>query len=635
MTQSPPNIFALAALLGAAPMALLLFAFMPARRAVVTGAIGTWLFLPVVSLDLPGFPDYSKATAATAGILLGTLIFETNRLLAFRFRWFDLPMLIWSVCPIASSISNDLGIYDGLSAVFLQTTSWFLPYLVGRLYLTDVEGLRELGLGMIIGGLCLVPLCLFEFKQSPVLQTIIYGFGRWEGTRFGGYRPRIFFKNSLECGLWMNAVTLVAWWFWRAGVFKRQGGFEGGLIVAALVITAIACKTSGAILLFLGGTAALWISWRTRTKWAILGLLSLAPIYYVIRITDTWSGGQAVELARMFINEERAHSLQYRLDNEDLLIAKALHRPYFGWAGWGRNLVYDPVYNRQLSTIDGMWVIALGSYGIVGLASMATALLLPAVLFLRRFPVRQWDQPSLAPAAVIGVIVDLYLLDGLMNGMINVIYVIAAGGLANIVPSRIGPHVQTTSQSSNSSESLVTRYRSLGRALKNQGRFAEAKTAWFHALALLTQQANARPVTSSQAQQWCDCANDLAWFLVTVPDLAMRDPIRARSLALKAAEGCPECGTYWNTLGGVHYRAGDFSSAVAALTRSTTLAKGGTAFDHFFLAMAYMRLENQEQAKRSFAQAMLWMDQHQAGHSELLCLRDEARSLLFKVSQTH
>jgi len=627
-----PNFFAFMALIGMVPFTLFLFTIMPARRAVVTSAIGSWLFLPATGIHLPGIPDYGKSMAATAGILLGTLVFEPNRLMAFRLRWFDLPIILWSLCPFASSISNERGIYEGLAAVFLQTTTWFLPYLIGRLYLTDAESLRELVLGMIVGAVCLIPLCFYEIKMSPCLQQKVYGFGTWEGERYGGYRPRVFFSSSLELGLWMNAVTLVAWWLWRAGQLKNLGGLGGVVIVPALVITAIACKTTAAILLISAGVAALWICWKTKTKWALYGLLSIAPIYYTVRITDVWSGQDAVQLVRMFINEERAHSLEYRLDNEDLLITKALQRPFFGWDGWGLNLVYDE-NNRQLSIIDGMWVIALGPHGCVGLVLMATSLLLPGVLFLKRFPVTHWGHPSLVPATAIAVVVDLYMLDGLFNAMLNPIYIIAAGGLLNIAPARTGPQVQTTTGPTDSQEGLVVRYRSLGRSLKNQGRLAEAKTAWLHALKLSAEQPTVRSAVLARRQQWCDCANDLAWFLVNVPDLVVQDPALAISLALKAAELHPECSTYWNTLGAVHYRAGDFKSAVTALNRATALTRGGTAFDHFFLAMAHMRLENQEQAQHSFAQAMLWMEQHQAGHAELRRLRDEARSILFAVPE--
>ena len=568
MTNVTPNIFALIALFGIIPFTLVLFALLPARRAVATGAIAAWLLLPSISINLPGLPDYDKAKAATAGILLATLVFEPNRLLTFRLRWFDVPMLLWSLCPFVSSVANGLGAYDGLSAVVRQTTSWFLPYFIGRLYLSDVEGMRELGRGMIVGALCLIPLCLLELKLSPILQGMVYGFGSWEGERYGGYRPRVFFKSSLELGLWMHAATLVAWWFWRTGQFKRLGGLAGMAIVASLLITSIACKTTGSTILFLTGMAALWICWRTKTKWMLWGLLCVAPIYYAVRISDIWSGHSAVELVRLTLNEARAQSLEFRLDNEALLIAKALHQPFFGWGGWSRSFIFDE-WGRGLTVVDGMWMVTLGNYGCVGLVLMATALLLPAVRFLSRFPVERWADPSLAPVVPIAVIVDIYLLDGLVNGMLNVIYIIAAGGLVNIVPARTKPQVETAARSTNSREILVGQYQSLGRSLKDQGRFAEAKNAWLNALDLLNEESGIRPVLAAARRQWCDCANDLAWLLVNAPDPAVQDPAHAFSLALQAAEVLPECSTYWNTLGAVHYRAGDFKAALIALDRST------------------------------------------------------------------
>jgi len=633
MAQSAPHIFAFIALIGAVPLTFALFALLPAQRAVVIGSIGAWLLLPPTGISLPGFPDYTKATAATIGILLGTLVFESKRLLTFRLRWFDLPMLLWCLCAFVSSVSNGLGTYDGLSSAFRQTTSWFLPYLVGRLYLTDIEDMRELALGMIIGGMCLIPLCLFELRMSPCLMGMVYGFGNLDPRRYGGYRPRVFFNSSLELGLWMNTVTLVAWWLWRTGQLRRLGGFGGGMMVAALLIISIACKTTGATLLIFTGMAALWISWRTKTKWLMWGLLFIAPVYYAVRISNTWSGRQAVELARLLINDERAQSLEFRLDNEEVLVFKAMQRPFFGWGGWDRGSVYDES-NRRLTITDGMWIIALGMNGCVGLVLMATAMLLPALLFLKRFPVEQWDHSSLAPAAVIAVIVDLYLLDGLFNAQHNEIYLIAAGGLINLVPGRTRLRDNTTAWSINPQQRLVVHYRSLGRSLKDQGQFAEAKTAWLHALDLLTKQTAVGPVVSAHRQQWCDCANDLAWLLVTAPDPDVRDPAHALSLATKAAAAHPECSTYWNTLGAARYRAGDFNASVTALNRATVLSQGGSAFDHFFLAMAHARLENQEQAQHWFAQAMLWMEQHRPGHSELLRLCDEARSILFGIPST-
>ena len=301
-----PNILALLAILGWAPLVVVLFVLLPARRAAVVGSVTAWLLLPPIGLDLPGLPPYTKATAATAGILIATVLFEMNRLQTFRLRWFDLPMIVWSLCPFLSSLSNDLGPYDGLSQAFRQSIDWFLPYLVGRLYLTDAEGLREFAMGMIVGGVCLIPFTLFEIRMSPRLLPIVYGVGYWEGTRYSGYRPRVFFFTGIEFGLWMSCVTLVAWWHWQTGQLKRLLGFRGGVIFAALLLTTIACRATSALLLNITGLRALWYSWRTKTKWAMWGLLLIAPAYYVVRITNIWSGAQAVELAQLLLNDDRA-----------------------------------------------------------------------------------------------------------------------------------------------------------------------------------------------------------------------------------------------------------------------------------------------------------------------------------------
>ena len=223
MANSAPNIFAFIALLGLVPVDLgALRALAGAARRGRSAAIAAWLLLPPIGLDLPGFPDYTKATAATAGILLGTFVFESNRLLTFRLRWFDLPMLLWSLCPFVSSISNDLGPTTDYPQRSGKRLAWFLPYLVGRLYLTDVEDMRELALGMIIGGVCLIPLCLFEIQDEPPSA------GQWStasatGRGHGTAATALGFSSSaaLELGLWMNAVTLVAWWLWRTGQLKR------------------------------------------------------------------------------------------------------------------------------------------------------------------------------------------------------------------------------------------------------------------------------------------------------------------------------------------------------------------------------------------------------------------------------
>jgi hypothetical protein len=229
--------------------------------------------------------------------------------LAFRPRWFDLPMLGWCLCPIASSLDNGLGIYDGLSEALTLFVYWGLPYLIGRLYFNDLTGLHELTLAMVVGGLAYIPPCLFEFRMSDQLLSTIYGFGAGGGARNGVARAKVFFWTPLECGMWMAAAALTAWWLWRCGALRKIGGIRfGGGLLAMLIGTEVLCQSMGAVILMLGGMGLLWASARFQTR-LLLGALALfGPIYGVIRIPNLWSGQQLVQVANTLINKERAQS---------------------------------------------------------------------------------------------------------------------------------------------------------------------------------------------------------------------------------------------------------------------------------------------------------------------------------------
>src|SRR5690606_1960632 len=55
------------------------------------------------------------------------------------------------------------------------------------------------------------------------------------------------------------------------------------------------------------------------------------------------------------LSPERAHSLNVRFVNEEMLMAKARERPWFGWGGFGRNRIYDE-YGKDVSITDGEWI---------------------------------------------------------------------------------------------------------------------------------------------------------------------------------------------------------------------------------------------------------------------------------------
>src|SRR4051812_49225914 len=198
-------------LFGWVPLVMALFASMPARRAVITAYIAGVLFLPCTGYKLPGVPDYSRATATSFLVLIGVVLFDSGRLLRFRPSLLDLPMAVFCVVPLLSSLTNGMGGYDGLSAVVHQTILWGGPYFMGRLYLGEIAAHRELALGILIGAVVYIPLCLLEVRLSPQLHNWVYGFHAHQFAqtiRLGGYRPVVFMEHGLAVGLWMGTASV-------------------------------------------------------------------------------------------------------------------------------------------------------------------------------------------------------------------------------------------------------------------------------------------------------------------------------------------------------------------------------------------------------------------------------------------
>jgi tetratricopeptide (TPR) repeat protein len=122
--------------------------------------------------------------------------------------------------------------------------------------------------------------------------------------------------------------------------------------------------------------------------------------------------------------------------------------------------------------------------------------------------------------------------------------------------------------------------------------------------------------------------NDVAWLLITAPDRKLQDPGKALELAKKTVELAPGNGDYRNTLGAAYYRAGDWKSAVAALTKSMDLRKGGDATDWFFLAMAHCRLGDKDQARTWYDRAVQGTEKNKPQDEELNRFHAEAAELL-------
>jgi hypothetical protein len=427
------NAFAEFVLVAWIPFVVLMFVLTAPRRALLTGLILGWLLLPPMRMWIPGFFDYAKNDAIIVPLVLGVLIRDRQKLSELRFSSIDLLVAIVCITPAISSLTNDLGSYDALSAIWKAAVSWAFPYFLGKLYFGSREGIRDYAIALFVGGLLYVPFCVWEFRMSPTTCAIVYGFSPapfLEAVRLHGYRPVVFMQHGIQLGLWMCVTMCVGIWLWRVGRLRRIWTLPAWLCALTLTVTAVLCRSLNALILSCIGLIALWVTHQTR-RTTILIVFALLPVIYIGgRFTGLLSGREPAEVFAL-IDEHRAQSYLIRIGYEDRLIEKANERLLFGWGGWGRSRVYDQRGQNQVAT-DGYWIIAFGQTGLFGMIVVYTFLILPTVLVLKRLGPRRIRDPGWAPVTAVAVFMAMYVADSLMNGMLSPVYHVAIGALAGI-----------------------------------------------------------------------------------------------------------------------------------------------------------------------------------------------------------
>jgi hypothetical protein len=427
-----PNVLVPVALVAFVLVVAGCFALLDPRRAVLSSLLGGWLFLPHFDGRFSFLVLHSKAAFVPAVVLLGSLAFDTGRWRHLRPRLLDLPVAVLCAAPFATALYNDLGAYEGLAATFDATMSWGAPYLLGRAYLGTSGALRGFATSLVVAALAYVPFCLWEIRMSPQLQHWLYGFRSSSFdtvVRFGGYRPEVFMQSGLAVSLFMASATLSAAWLWRTRSPETIRGLPLSWACLLLAVTTVLCKSTGAIILLVAGLGALEGTHRLRTPVLVLAL-AITPAAYCAARLSGWDAEKVIGLAGT-IAEERAASIRYRVQNEHELIQKAMIRPWLGWGRFGRSFIYDE--GGGMTTVDSMWIIALGVGGLVALIAIGAVLALPALLLVRAYPARHWGDPRLAPAAALAVLLLLWAVDDLLNLMMSPVFPTIAGALLSFV----------------------------------------------------------------------------------------------------------------------------------------------------------------------------------------------------------
>jgi hypothetical protein len=419
-----------------------LFALLSPRRAALAVILGGWLLLPNAVLPLPGLPDLSKPLAVALGALVGMLCFDGQRLLRWRPSWIDAPIVLLCAVPAVSSLSNQLGWYDALTASFEQAWRIGIPYVVGRIYCSDLPGVHDLAAALVLSAVLYAPLCMIEMMYGPILNHAVYAGPAADllnTYRFGGFRPEVFLRHGLELAVWMAAATVVAVWLASAGARRRLAALPLWLWSALLGLMTVLMRSVNGWALALLGIATLVSLRTTRRATLFVCLMLAAPVYVGTRIATDWDAKSLVRVVRQATTVGRAQSLQYRLQQERSLMRKAWQRPGFGWGRWGRARIHN-AGGEDVSVTDSAWIIAFGDSGLLGVVALFTALLLPPLAFLARWPAFLWTAPAAAPAAALAVVLVLVTIDCCFNAFVSPPHLVIAGSLAGL--GRQAPRAQ-------------------------------------------------------------------------------------------------------------------------------------------------------------------------------------------------
>ncbi len=400
----------------------------------VTGVLlGAALFLPEkAGFDLPGMPAFNKQTAPIFCILLASILFLRRGFLRLRLK--SLPTVITLIFVIASlgtTLTNGDGviIYDfqtGGDAVLPPLRFWdmasmmtydllllLLPFAFGTMFFRTARDVKDLFRVTLIFALIYLPLIILEVALSPQFHAWVYGYHPkpfYMTYRFGGYKPSVFMATGLTVGLYVSSAALISLGLGRLRTTIR--GIPTSILSLPLGVTLFFIKSLAAICYFLTiMPIVLFLSPRAHFRTAII-LATLIIAYPALRITGLFPTQQLVALAASV--EMRAQSIQFRFNNEDILIDRAVERSAFGWGGFGRSQVYYG--GRDASVTDGFWIIRFGERGVIGFLATFALLLLPVFAMARRLRDCPGKKEQIL-AGVLALVLAVYSLDLLPNGL--------------------------------------------------------------------------------------------------------------------------------------------------------------------------------------------------------------------------
>jgi hypothetical protein len=435
MNNSSFGFVAGAALLAWPIAALVFFSTMRPMRAALFTIFGALLFLPELeAFKLPLWPSFDKTTIAYQCALLGCIARCPERVLRFpRERWVTAIFASFLIGGIGTAVTNTdpltygiwhkvvlpgLNFKAGMAMAIGRLLGLGLPFFIGAALVRERRDVRTLLTFLVSVGLLYSFFALVEMRMSPQFNVWIYGYHQYldfnQAIRFGGYRPMVFMAHGLAVALFFVVTTIAA-----AGVstFRRRlYRIRTPLLTGYLVFILVACRSTAAVVYGLFALPLLkFASPRMQIRAAAL-VSALVLLYPAMRAFQLFPVDTMLSLADG-LSHERSGSLEYRFQNEDVLLEKGRRRPWFGWGEFNRNGGFDGGGNVTTVT-DGAWIIAFGTQGAVGFVGSFGLLVIPIFLARSRLS-RVADRTDRATLAALALAVAVPAIDLIPNGLFS------------------------------------------------------------------------------------------------------------------------------------------------------------------------------------------------------------------------
>jgi hypothetical protein len=224
----------------------------------------------------------------------------------------------------------------------------------------------------------------------------------------------VFMAHGLAVALFFVVTTIAAA---DVSTFRRRlYRIRTPLLTGYLVFILVACRSTAAVVYGLFALPLLkFASPRMQLRAAAL-IGALVLLYPAMRAFQLFPVDTMLWLADG-LSHERRGSLEYRFQNEDVLLEKGRRRPWFGWGEFNRNGGFDGGGNVTTVT-DGAWIIAFGTQGAVGFVGSFGLLVTPIFLARSRLS-RVADRTDRATLAALALAVAIPAIDLIPNGLFS------------------------------------------------------------------------------------------------------------------------------------------------------------------------------------------------------------------------